>query len=47
MHTCYVLYFTHLHVSVPLDPLQGAPCYRTHYCHNVQVQYTSIYSGME
>jgi hypothetical protein len=47
MHTYYVFYFTHRHVSVPLDHLQGLFCYRIHYCLNVQVQYTSIYSGME
>jgi hypothetical protein len=28
MHTYYVFLFTHLHVSVPLDHLQGAFCYR-------------------
>jgi hypothetical protein len=28
MHTYYVFVFTHLHVSVPLDHLQGAFCYR-------------------
>jgi hypothetical protein len=30
MHTYYVFHFTHLHVSVPSDHLQGAFCYRIH-----------------
>ena len=47
MHKYYVFYFTYLHVSVPLDHLQGSSCYRIHYCLNVQVKYTSIYSSME
>ena len=29
---CHVFHFTHLHVSVPLDHLQDAFCYRIHYC---------------
>jgi hypothetical protein len=48
MHTFHVFHITHLRVSVPLDHLQGAFfSYRVHYCLNVQVQYTSICSGME
>ena len=45
MHTHYVFHVTHLHVSVPLDHLQGAFCYRIRYCLNAQVHYTSIYSA--
>ena len=40
MHTYYVLYFMHLHVSVPLDHLQGAFCdriYVTMCMSNIQV----------
>ena len=44
MHTYCVFHFTHLHVSVPLDHLQSAFCYRIHYCLNAHVQYKSIYS---
>jgi hypothetical protein len=47
MYMYYVFHFTHLHVSVPLDHLQGAFCYGIHCCLNVHVQYTSIYSAME
>jgi hypothetical protein len=45
MHTHYVFHVTHLHVSVPLDHLQGAFCYRIRYCLNAQVHYTSICSA--
>jgi hypothetical protein len=44
MHVYYVFHFKNLHVSVPLDHLQGAFCYRTHCCLNVQVLYISIYN---
>jgi hypothetical protein len=44
MHTYSVFHFTHLHISVPLDLLQGAFCCRIHYCLNMHVQYTSMYS---
>ena len=47
MHTYCVFHFTHLHVSVPLNHLEGAFCYRIYWCHNVHVQYTSIYSRTE
>jgi hypothetical protein len=35
MHTYYVLHFTRLHVSVPLDHVQGTFCYRIHLDNNV------------
>jgi hypothetical protein len=44
MNMYYVSLFMHLHVSVPLDHLQGAFCYII--CHKVHVQYTSIYNSM-
>ena len=44
-HICILLRFMHLHVSVLVDHLQGAYCYRIHQPY-VLVQYISIYNNM-